>query len=88
VINVRERGVPLKVRCLYCLMEVYIYMGQSNRNPRLSRMCKRSDRQGGGQTVKGSALGETLIAYRCHHEGPLMGRAKPHAGGGSGPMYL
>jgi hypothetical protein len=41
-----------------------------------------------GQTTRGGALGETLNAYRCHHEGPLMGRVKPHAGGGSGPIYL
>jgi hypothetical protein len=23
-----------------------------------------------------------------HHGGPLMGRARPHKGGGPGPMYL
>jgi hypothetical protein len=33
----------------------------------------------GGQTDRSDALGETLIEYMCHHGGPLMGRAKPHA---------
>jgi hypothetical protein len=45
-------------------------------------------RQGGGHTVRGSTLGETLIAYKCHHRGPIMGWATPHIGGGPGPMYL
>jgi hypothetical protein len=41
-----------------------------------------------GQTARGGTVGETLITYRCHHGGPLMGRARPHAEGGPGPMYL
>jgi hypothetical protein len=28
-----ERGVPPKVRCLYCLMEVHIYRGAAYRKP-------------------------------------------------------
>jgi hypothetical protein len=42
----------------------------------------------GGQTARGDTLGETLSAYMCHHEGPLMGRAKPNTEGGPGPMNL
>jgi hypothetical protein len=42
----------------------------------------------GGQTARGCALGKTLSAYMCHHVGPLMGQAKPHAEGDPGPMNL
>jgi hypothetical protein len=65
-----------------------MYIGvQPTGNPSLSRR-GRLDRQGGGQTARGGTLGETLSAYMCHHEGPLMGRAKPHAEGGPRPMNL
>jgi hypothetical protein len=78
-----ERGVPVKLRCLYYLTEVHIYRGQPTRT--LVQVCCID---AGGQSARGSALGETLIAYRCHHGGPLMGRARPHTGGGLGLMYL
>jgi hypothetical protein len=84
LITMLERGVPLKVRCLYYLMEVHKYRwGEPIRT--LVRVAYADTV---GQTARDGALGETLIAYRCHHGGPLMDRVKPHVGGGSESMYL
>jgi hypothetical protein len=49
-----EKGVMPKVKCLYCLMEINIYRGTAYPNPSLSRLHRhrRSDRQGGDQTVR------------------------------------
>jgi hypothetical protein len=48
---VLERGVPPKVRCLYCLMEVHIYRGVTYPNPSPSRLRRRgwSNHHGGLQ---------------------------------------
>jgi hypothetical protein len=82
--RVLERGVPLKVRCLYYLMDIYICEGATATRILVRVGCVDV----GGQTARGGALWETLITFRCHRGGPLMGRTRPHAGGGSEPMYL
>jgi hypothetical protein len=64
-------------------MEVHIYRGQPTRT-----LVRVGYVDVAGQTTRGGALEETLITYKCHHGGSLMGRARPHTGGGLGPMYL
>jgi hypothetical protein len=78
-----ERFVPSKIRYLYYLMEVHIYIGvYLIKNP---SECPDVGGQTAREAVRGGALGETLSTYMCHHEGHLMGRAKPHAEGGLRP---
>jgi hypothetical protein len=65
------------------LREIHIYRGSfpENPRPRVLRRCGRSDRQGQHE-------GETLNNLRCRLGGPLLDRAKCHAGGGPGAKYL
>jgi hypothetical protein len=63
----------------YCitLREVHIYIGQPPEKPRPMGLHTKVSRL----TARGD-IGGTLNSLKHHPNGPLMGRAKPHAGDG------
>jgi hypothetical protein len=78
-----EGSVPLKIKCLFCLMEVHIYRGAAYPNPSPSRLRRRGRSDCQGWCARGNPNRVQVPPRRT-----LMGRARPHAGGGLGPMYL